>query len=134
MFDEDRVEGSKNDFIKFVDILGIQSDKTNTELTRDLVSFGTGKIDFDSFINILSKYKMDYVKTHLEGAYKDYDQDMDMGTQISSDDLLRISEELDDVEISEEDAKLTIAFIKYFARDKAKKVSDLHLELYLGYF
>ena len=110
MFDEDRKEVSKNDFIKFVDILCIQSDKTNTESHKDLGSSGTGKIYFDSFINILSKYKTGDVKSHLEVSFKDYDKDMDMGTQISSDDLLRVSEELDEVQISEEDVKLTIAF------------------------
>ena len=98
MFDEDR-NGKlpKNDFIKFVDISSIQSDKTNTELDRDLNSSGTGKIDFDSFINILSKYKTGDVKQYLEGAFKDYDKDIDMDTQISLDNLLRVTEELDNV-------------------------------------
>ena len=120
MFDE---TGSgdidRNEFGKLAEILGLQlNDKKQQELAKELDK-GSGTIDFDEFINIISKYQIGDIKRHLEGAFNDYDKDMDQ--EITVDDLLKVSEELDEVQMTKEDAELMIAFFKYFANDKATK-------------
>ena len=54
-------------------------------------------------------------KNHLESAFNEYDKDMD--GEIGLDDLLKVSEELDDIPISKSDAELMIAFFKFFAHE-----------------
>ena len=130
MFDgEGAGEVTKEDFIKLIDILGIQNDKKSTELARELDKSGTGKIDFDSFINILSECKTANINQDLEGVFKNFDKDMD--TQITINDLLRVSQELDEEQISEDDAKLMIAFFKYFSKDKAKNSNGVSKEEFI---
>ena len=130
MFDENGSgDLDRNDFGKLTEILGLQlNDKKQQELAKELDK-GGGNIDFDEFLNIITKYQIGDIKGHLEGAFNDYDKDMDQ--EITVEDLLKVSEELEETQMSKEDAELMIAFFKYLASDKAKKTGGVNKEEFI---
>lgn len=133
MFDEaGNGDIGKGEFTKLTEILGLQiNDKKQIELNKELEK-GSGTIDFDEFLNMISKFQMGDIKQHLEGAFNDYDKDMDQ--QITVDDLLKVSEELDDQPMPKEDAELMVAFFKYFSQDKAVKSGGVTKEEFIVAF
>ena len=131
MFDEDGSgDIDRNEFSKLTDVLGLQiSEKKQQELMRELDKEGSGAIDYDEFLCLMSKFQMGDIKKQLEGTFSDYDKDMDQMIDIN--DILKVSEELDEVQISEDDAKLIIAFFKYFCGVKATKYNAINKDEFL---
>ena len=127
MFDESGTgEIGRGEFGKLAEILGLQSnDKKQQEIAKELDK-GTGNIDFDEYLNIISKYQIGDIKRHLEGAFNDYDKDMDQ--EITVEDLMKVSEELEETQMTKEDAELMVAFFKFFASDKARKCGGVNKE------
>ena len=70
----------------------------------------------------MSKFQFDNAETHLETAFNEYDKDMD--GEVGLEDLLKVSEELDEVSMSKSDAELMIAFFKYFSQEKLEDNDD----------
>lgn len=131
MFDEDGSgDIDRNEFSKLTDVLGLQiSEKKQQELLRELDKEGSGAIDFDEFLNLMAKFQMGDIRKQLEGTFSDYDKDMN--EMIDVNDLLKVSEELDEVQMSEEDAKLIVAFFKYFCGVKATKYNAITKDEFL---
>ena len=131
MFDEDGSgDIDRNEFSKLTDVLGLQiSEKKQQELLRELDKEGSGAIDYDEFLNLMSKFQMGDIKKQLEGTFSDYDKDMDQ--MINVNDIIKVSQELDEVQISEDDAKLIVAFFKYFCGVKATKYNAITKEEFL---
>ena len=118
MFDENNSgDIDKTEFSKLIDVLGLElNDKKQNEILRDLDKEGNGCINYDEFVNLMKKLKFGNAETHLETAFNEYDKDMD--GEVGLDDLLKVSEELDEVPMSKSDAELMIAFFKYFSQEK----------------
>ena len=126
MFDENNSgDIDKTEFSKLIDVLGLEiSDKRQNELLRDLDKEGNGCINYDEFVNLMKKFQFGNAETHLETAFNEYDKDMD--GEVGLDDLLKVSEELDEVPMSKSDAELMIAFFKYFSQEKLNENEDEH--------
>lgn len=133
MFDETGTgDIGRGEFSKLTEILGLQIiDRKQTELQKELEK-GSGNIDFDEFLSMISKFQMGDIRQHLEGAFNDYDKDFDQ--EITVDDLLKVSEELDQAQMPKEDAELMVAFFKYFANDKAVKSKGVTKEEFIMAF
>ena len=132
MFDENGSgDISRSEFGKLAEILGLQSTDKKQDLAKELEK-GTGTIDFDEFLSIISKYQIGDIKSHLEGAFNDYDKDMDQ--VITVEDLMKVSEELEENQMTKEDAELMIAFFKYFSSEKAKKSGGVTKEEFVTAF
>jgi hypothetical protein len=56
------------------------------------------------------------IAQHLENTFNDYDKNMD--NYITWEDFRKVSEELDDVPITKDEAQMFINFCKYFGREK----------------
>ena len=111
MFDEDHSgEIDKREFAKLITSLGLElNEKRIDELMKEMDKDGSGTIDFDEFSIMMSNFqfgKESPIQQHLESAFNDYDKDMD--TMISPDDFKKVSEELDSIPISKEDAEMFI--------------------------
>ena len=119
---------AKTEFSKLIDVLGLEiSDKRQNELLRDLDKEGNGTIDYDEFVNLMTRFQFGNAETHLETAFNEYDKDMD--GEVGLDDLLKVSEELDEVQMSKSDAELMIAFFKYFSQEKMhENDEDMHID------
>ena len=129
MFDENNSgDIDKTEFSKLIDVLGLEiSDKRQNELLRDLDKEGNGTIDYDEFVNLMTRFQFGNAETHLETAFNEYDKDMD--GEVGLDDLLKVSEELDEVQMSKSDAELMIAFFKYFSQEKMhENDEDMHID------
>ena len=131
MFDEDGSgDIDKGEFAKLTDALGLQiNERRKQELLRELDKEGSGTIDYDEFLNLMEKFQMGDTKKQMEETFTDYDKDMD--NIITLNDILKVSEELDGVQLNEDDAKLIIAFFKYFANDKATKIFGITKDEFL---
>ena len=131
MFDEDGSgDIDRNEFSKLTDVLGLQiSEKKQQELLRELDKEGSGTIDYDEFLNLMEKFQMGDTKKQMEETFTDYDKDMDQ--IITLNDIFKVSEELDGVQLNEDDAKLIIAFFKYFSSDKATKINGITKDEFL---
>lgn len=121
MFDEDHSgEIDKREFAKLITSLGLElNEKRINELMKEMDKDGSGTIDFDEFSIMMSNFqfgKESPIQQHLESAFNDYDKDMD--TMISPDDFKKVSEELDSIPISKEDAEMFITFCKQFGKEK----------------
>ena len=126
MFDENNSgDIDKTEFSKLTDVLGLEiNDRRQAEIMRDLDKEGNGCINYDEFVNLMKKYQFGNAETHLETAFNEYDKDMD--GEVGLDDLLKVSEELDEVPMSKSDAELMIAFFKYFSQEKLNENDDDH--------
>ena len=126
MFDENNSgDIDKTEFSKLIDVLGLElNDKKQNEILRDLDKEGNGCINYDEFVNLMKKLQFGNAETHLETAFNEYDKDMD--GEVGLDDLLKVSEELDEVPMSKSDAELMIAFFKYFSQEKLNENEDDH--------
>ena len=126
MFDENNSgDIDKNEFSKLTDVLGLEiNERKRDEIMRDLDKEGNGCINYDEFVNLMKKYQFGNAETHLETAFNEYDKDMD--GEVGLDDLLKVSEELDEVPMSKSDAELMIAFFKYFSQEKLNENEDDH--------
>ena len=131
MFDEDGSgDIDKCEFAKLTDALGLQiNERKKQELLRELDKEGSGTIDYDEFLNLMEKFQMGDTKKQMEETFTDYDKDMDQ--IITLNDILKVSEELDGVQLNEDDAKLIIAFFKYFASDKASRIFGITKDEFL---
>ena len=118
MFDENNSgDIDKNEFSKLTDVLGLEiNERKQNDILKDLDKEGNGSINYEEFVNLMSKYQFGNAETHLETAFNEYDKDMD--GEVGLDDLLKVSEEMDDVPMSKSDAELMIAFFKYFSHEK----------------
>ena len=75
----------------------------------------------------MTRFQFGNAETHLETAFNEYDKDMD--GEVGLDDLLKVSEELDEVQMSKSDAELMIAFFKYFSQEKMhENDEDIHID------
>ena len=129
MFDENNSgDIDKTEFSKLIDVLGLEiSDKKQNELLRELDKEGNGTIDYDEFVHLMTRFQFGNAETHLETAFNEYDKDMD--GEVGLDDLLKVSEELDEVQMSKSDAELMIAFFKYFSQEKMhENEEDMHID------
>lgn len=126
MFDENNSgDIDKNEFSKLTDVLGLEiNDRKRDEIMRDLDKEGNGCINYDEFVSLMKKFQFGNAETHLETAFNEYDKDMD--GEVGLDDLLKVSEELDEVPMSKSDAELMIAFFKYFSQEKLNENEDEH--------
>jgi calmodulin len=126
MFDENNSgDIDKNEFSKLTDVLGLEiNERKRDEIMRDLDKEGNGCINYDEFVNLMKKFQFGNAETHLETAFNEYDKDMD--GEVGLDDLLKVSEELDEVPMSKSDAELMIAFFKYFSQEKLNENEDEH--------
>ena len=124
MFDENNSgDIDKTEFSKLTDALGLEiNEKKQNELMKDLDKEGNGCIGYEDFVNLMSKLQFGNAETHLETASNEYDKDMD--GEVGLDDLLKVSEELDEVPMSKSDAELMIAFFKYFSQEKLQDNED----------
>lgn len=124
MFDEDDSgDIDKTEFSKLTDALGLEiSEKKQAELMRDLDKEGSGCINYEEFVKLLSRFQFGDAQTHLESAFTEYDKDMD--GSISLEDFLKVSEELDEIPMTRQDAQLMIAFFKYFSSEPNQKLED----------
>ena len=131
MFDEDGSgDIDKGEFAKLTDALGLQiNERRKQELLRELDKEGSGTIDYDEFLNLMEKFQMGDTKKQMEETFTDYDKDMD--NIITLNDILKVSEELDGVQLNEDDAKLIIAFFKYFANEKATRINGITKDEFL---
>ena len=121
MFDEDHSgEIDKRELAKLITSLGLElNEKRINELMKEMDKDASGTIDFDEFSIMMSNFqfgKESPIQQHLESAFNDYDKDMD--TMISPDDFKKVSEELDPIPISKEDAEMFITFCKHFGKEK----------------
>ena len=126
MFDENNSgDIDKTEFSKLTDVLGLEiNERKRDEIMRDLDKEGNGCINYDEFVNLMKKFQFGNAETHLETAFNEYDKDMD--GEVGLDDLLKVSEELDEVPMSKSDAELMIAFFKYFSQEKLNENEDEH--------
>ena len=124
MFDENNSgDIDKTEFSKLTDALGLEiNEKKQNELMKDLDKEGNGCIGYQDFVDLMSKLQFGNAETHLETAFNEYDKDMD--GEVGLDDLLKVSEELDEVPMSKSDAELMIAFFKYFSQEKLQDNED----------
>ena len=124
MFDENNSgDIDKTEFSKLTDALGLEiNEKKQNELMKDLDKEGNGCIGYEDFVNLMSKLQFGNAETHLETAFNEYDKDMD--GEVGLDDLLKVSEELDEVPMSKSDAELMIAFFKYFSQENLQDNED----------
>lgn len=121
MFDEDSSgDIDKDEFAKLVKALGLEINaKKQADLMREIDKDGSGTIYYNEFFDVMSKFqfgKESDIEMHLESAFNDFDKDMD--SEINVDDLIKVSEELDETPMAKEDAQLLIAFCKYFGKEK----------------
>ena len=121
MFDEDHSgEIDKREFSKLITSLGLElNEKRINELMKEMDKDGSGTIDFDEFSSMMQSFqfgKESPIQQHLESAFNDFDKDMD--TFISPEDFKKVSEELDSIPISKEDAEMFITFCKHFGKEK----------------
>ena len=91
-------------------------------MMKDLDKEGNGCIGYEDFVELMSKLQFGNAETHLETAFNEYDKDMD--GEVGLEDLLKVSEELDEVPMSKSDAELMIAFFKYFSQEKLQDNED----------
>ena len=129
MFDENNSgDIDKTEFSKLIEVLGLEiNEKKQNELLWDLDKQGNGTIVYEEFVKLMSKFQFGNIETHLETAFNEYDKDMD--GEVSLDDLLKVSEELDEVPMTISDAELMIAFFKYFSLEKShENDDDIHPE------
>jgi len=124
MFDEDGSgDIDKREFYKLVQSLGLELNKKKiNELIGDMDKDGSGTIDYDEFFSMMSKFqfgKDSDILLHLENSFNEYDKDMDMN--ISAEDFIKVSEELDNEPISNEMAQKFVRFCKYFANEQGLK-------------
>ena len=124
MFDENNSgDIDKAEFSKLTDVLGLEiNEKKQNEILRDLDKEGNGCIDYEEFVKLMSKFQFGNAETHLETAFNEYDKDMD--GEVGLDDLLKVSEEMDEVPMTKSDAELMIAFFKYFSQEKINENDD----------
>ena len=121
MFDEDHSgDIDKREFSKLVATLGLEiSEKKANEMMKEMDKDGSGSIDYDEFYIMMSKFqfgKESPIAQHLENTFNDYDKNMD--NYITWEDFRKVSEELDDVPITKDEAQMFINFCKYFGREK----------------
>ena len=124
MFDENNSgDIDKTEFSKLTEALGLEiNEKRQNEMMKDLDKEGNGCIGYEDFVGLMSKLQFGNAETHLETAFNEYDKDMD--GEVGLDDLLKVSEELDEVPMSKSDAELMIAFFKYFSQEKLQDNED----------
>ena len=124
MFDENNSgDIDKTEFSKLTEALGLEiNEKRQNEMMKDLDKEGNGCIGYEDFVGLMSKLQFGNAETHLETAFNEYDKDMD--GEVGLDDLLKVSEELDEVPMSKSDAELMIAFFKYFSQEKLQENED----------
>ena len=74
----------------------------------------------------MSKFQFDNAEEHLETAFNEYDKDMD--GEVGLKDLLKVSEELDEIPMNKFDDELMISFFNYFSLEKQNENDeDIHL-------
>ena len=74
----------------------------------------------------MSKFQFDNAETHLETAFNEYDKDMD--GEVGLEDLLKVSEEFDEIPMNKFDDELMISFFNYFSLEKQNENDeDIHL-------
>ena len=124
MFDENNSgDIDKTEFSKLTDALGLEiNEKKQNEMIKNLDKEGNGCIGYEDFVQFMSKLQFGNAETHLETAFNEYDKDMD--GEVGLEDLLKVSEELDEVPMSKSDAELMIAFFKYFSQEKLQDNED----------
>ena len=121
MFDEDHSgDIDKREFSKLINTLGLElNEKRQLDLMKEMDKDGSGTIDYDEFFAIMCKFqfgKESPIQIHLESTFNDYDKNMD--SLITADDFKKVSEELDTIPISQEDAEMFITFCKHFGKEK----------------
>lgn len=114
MFDTDNSgEIDKREFRKLIKSLGFEmSTRKIDELMRIIDTNGSGNIDMEEFTQMMMEYHFNRdspIELHLENTFSLYDKDGD--GVISSDDLMKVSVELEEL-MSLEDANLLINLSK----------------------
>ena len=126
MFDEDNSgDIDKAELSKLTEVLGLDK-KSRDDIMTKLDKEGNDSIDFQEYKKQMEKYPFGNAETHLETAFNEYDKDMD--GEIGIEDLLKVSEELDEVSMSKADAELMIAFFKYFAQEQMENEGNINNE------
>jgi Ca2+-binding EF-hand superfamily protein len=128
MFDADGSgEIDTNEFEKLVISLGIELDKNKIrDLYKEIDSNRSGTIDLVEFTEMMIRYQFNKdnpIEFHLENTFNNYDINCD--GFIDKNDLMRVSKELDEPNISIEDMELLVKVMKMFAvRDGVKGNND----------
>jgi len=105
--------------------LGINmSEDEITEIIKKIDKNNSGYIDLDEFTGVMMEYQLSdqiSVNNHLELTFNLYDKDQD--GIITKDDLIKVSNEIEDITNSEE-ANLIISFTKLLCIHFKKKSSS----------
>ena len=129
MFDENNSgDIDRAEFSKLIDVLGLDMNHNKqAQLMNNSDKEGNGCINYEELVKLMSKCQFGNAETHLETAFNEYDKDMD--GEVGLDDLLKVSEELDEETMSKSDAELMIAFFKYFSQEKLhENDDDIHVD------
>jgi Ca2+-binding EF-hand superfamily protein len=128
MFDADgSCEIDAKEFKKLVKSLGLEmNNKKIKELMKKIDVNGSGTIDMEEFTQMMLSYQFNKespVEAHLENAFNLYDKDQD--GIISQEDLIKVSQELEDI-LALEEANLLISFAKNLGKElkKEERVSN----------
>jgi len=110
MFDTDNSgEIDKKEFRKLVKSLGLElNNRKINELMKKIDTNNSGQIDMEEFTKMMLQYQFNKdssIELHLDNAFNLYDKDQD--GLISSDDLMKVSQELEDV-LGKEEALLIV--------------------------
>jgi Ca2+-binding EF-hand superfamily protein len=119
MFDTDgSCEIDAKEFKKLVKSLGLEmNNKRIKDLMKRIDINGSGTIDMEEFTAMMLSYQFNKespVEAHLENAFNLYDKDQN--GIISQDDLLKVSQELEDI-LTMEEANLLISFAKNLGKE-----------------
>lgn len=119
MFDTDgSCEIDAKEFKKLVKSLGLEmNNKKIKELMKKIDVNGSGTIDMEEFTAMMLSYQFNKespVEAHLENAFNLYDKDQD--GIISQEDLIKVSQELEDI-LAMEEANLLISFAKNLGKE-----------------
>jgi len=123
MFDADgSCEIDAKELKKLVKSLGLEmNNKKIKELMKKIDVNGSGTIDMEEFTQMMLSYQFNKespVEAHLENAFNLYDKDQD--GIISQEDLIKVSQELEDI-LATEEANLLISFAKNLGKELKKE-------------
>lgn len=126
MFDTDgSCEIDAKEFKKLVKSLGLEmNNKKIKELMTKIDVNGSGTIDMEELTAMMLSYQFNKespVEAHLKNAFNLYDKDQD--GIISQDDLIKVSQELEDI-MAMQDANLLISFAKNLGKEFKKELKS----------
>ncbi len=126
MFDTDNSgEIDKKEFRKLVKSLGLElNNRKINELMKKIDTNNSGQIDMEEFTRMMLTYQFNKdssIELHLDNAFNLYDKDQN--GYITADDLMKVSNELEDV-LGKEEALLIVQLGKVLWKNNNNSESD----------